>query len=360
MSKLPPHVYAVKDRHGKVRHRFIRRGWKTCYLPGEPASSEFHRAYADALLGKIEAAGIPAPVKAVPRTFDDLFVKAKSTIRWKKKKDRTQLVQGRMIQRFLDHTDRQGRRYGERPVASVTVVWLETVFSAMHETPSAANILRKVLAGLMDHAVKLGWRADNPVRFTDSFAESKEGFHTWTDAEIEAFRKTHPLGTMARLTLELALNTAARRCNVAHLTREDIVNGRITVDHAKGNNDSSVRLMATTRAALEALPAAPIKHLIVTQYGKPFTENGLGNRMRKWCDEAGLSHCSMHGLRKAISRQLAEAGATDAEGQAVTGHKKASTFQHYRAKANRAKLADRAFSNLNPDDVSNPKEGGEK
>ena len=62
----------------------------------------------------------------------------------------------------------------------------------------------------------------------------------------------------------------------------------------------------------------------------------------------------MHGLRKAISRQLAEAGATDAEGQAVTGHKKATTFQHYRAKANRGLLADRAVSNLETCDVSNP------
>lgn len=56
---------------------------------------------------------------------------------------------------------------------------------------------------------------------------------------------------------------------------------------------------------------------------------------------------------KVISRILAEHGATDAEGQAVTGHKKAATFAHYRAKANRTALADRAFSNLEPSEVSN-------
>jgi len=43
---------------------------------------------------------------------------------------------------------------------------------------------------------------------------------------------------------------------------------------------------------------------------------------------------------------MAEAGATDSEGQAVTGHKKAATFASYRAKANRTALADRAMSNL--------------
>lgn len=95
-----------------------------------------------------------------------------------------------------------------------------------------------------------------------------------------------------------------------------------------------------------SLPAAPIKHLVVTPFGKPFSVAGLGNRMRKWCDEAGLEDRSMHGLRKAVARRVAESGGTDAEGQAVTGHRKAETFMHYRARANRSTLADVAMSNV--------------
>lgn len=354
MSSLPPHVYAVRDRHGKTRYRFLRKGWKSRYLPGEPGSPGFHTAYADAIANepnRPEPARSPQTV--APKSLDDLFVRTKSGQRWKKKSDRTRHVQGRLIERFLNRTDRKGRRYGERPAEAVTVAWLENVFGEMWETPAAANVLRKVLAGLMDGAVRMGWRTDNPVRFTDAYAENREGYHTWTDDEIEQYRRTHALGTMARLTLELALNTAARRCNIARLTRDDIANGRISVEHVKGNNETSVRMLASTKAAIEALPAAPIKYLVTTAFGKPFTEAGLGNRMRKWCDEAGLNHCSMHGLRKAVSRQLAERGATDAEGQAITGHKKATTFAHYRAKANRVALADRAFSNLESETVSN-------
>lgn len=346
MSSLPPHVYAVRDRHGKVRYRFLRKGWKSRYLPGEPGSPEFHNAYAEVVANLPAPAPIKSVAKVTPKSIDDLFIKVKAGARWKKKSERTQHVQSRLMQRFLDRHDKKGRRYGDRPVAAVTVVWLENVFGEMSDTPAAANVLRKVLAGVMDGAVRMGWRTDNPVRFTDAYAENKDGFHTWTDDEIEQFRAHHKLGTMARLTLELALNTAARRCNIARLTRDDIVNGRIMVEHAKGNNETSVPMLASTKAALDALPAAPIKHLVTTVYGKAFTQAGLGNRMRKWCDEAGLKHCSMHGLRKATSRILAETGATDAEGQSVTGHKKASTFAHYRARANRAALADRAFSNL--------------
>jgi integrase len=346
MSDLPPNVRAYPDRHGKIRYRFRRKGWHSAYLPGEPGSAEFHRAYAEIVSGgAVEPSTVQSPRKVTPRSMDDLVRRMKATIRWKKKGARTQLVQGRILERFTDHLDPKGRRYGERPVEKVTVAWLDAVLGGMHETPAAANILRKVLAGLMDCAVRMEWRSDNPARLTEKYPEGV-GYHTWTEDEIAQYRETHPLGTMARFVLELALNTAGRLCNIATLTRDDITNGRIAVGHVKGGHDTSVPMMATTKAALDALPAAPIKSLVTTAYGKPFTVDGLGNRVRKWCDEARLPHCSLHGLRKATSRRVAESGGTDAEGQAVTGHKKAATFASYRAKANRTALADRALSNL--------------
>lgn len=360
MVDLPANVRPIQDRHGKTRYRFRRKGWKSVYLPGNPAEPEFHRAYAQILEGgAIEPVPAQSPREVKPHSLDDLFTRYKRGIKWKRKCARTQLVQGRTIERFLDHIDKKGRRRGERPVANVTVGWLDDILGQMWETPAAANVLRKNLNGMMNHAMKLEWRTDNPVKLTERFPEGK-GLHTWTDEEIEKYRATHPLGTMARFVLELALNTAARRCNLSWLTRDDLIGGRIIVEHVKGNHETSVRMMPTTKAALDALPAAPIRHLIVTEFGKPFSEAGLGNRMRKWCDTAGLPQCSMHGLRKAISRQLAEKGATDAEGQAVTGHKKAETFQKYRAKANRVVLADRAMSNLSAVAVVQPTENDEE
>lgn len=360
MSDLPANVRPVTDRHGKTRYRFRRRGWKSAYLPGQPGSPEFHRAYADIMeQGKAEQESAVSPRKVAPRSIDDLIVRYKKSIRWRKKSPGNQHRVARILERFADRTDKRGRRYGERPVADVSVTWLENVFGTMVETPGAANQLRKVLVGLMDAAIRMEWRTDNPVRLTDKFADG-EGFHDWTDAEIEQYRAKHLLGTMARLTLELALNTAARRCNINKIERDHLEGGRINVAHAKGNNEASVPMLATTKAALDALPAAPIRHLITTAFGKPFSDAGLGNKMRQWCDEAGLPHCTLHGLRKAMSRQLAESGATDAEGKAVTGHTKDSTFAYYRAKANRTALADRAVSNLGPLAASNQPESDGK
>lgn len=354
MSDLPAHVYPVRDRHGKVRYRFSRKGWPSPYLRAAPGTAEFHRQYAEIIeAGPRAPKSVASPRKVAPRSLDDLVARMKATPRWKRKKERTRLVQSRMIERFLDRVGKSGRRFGERPVEAVTVGWLDNILGEMSGTPAAANVLRKVLAGLMDHAVRLDWRESNPVRLTEKYPEG-EGFHDWADAEIEQYRGRHPLGTMARLTLELALNTAARRCNVNKIERDHIKAGRIEVDHAKDNHDTSVPMLATTKTAIDALPAAPIKFLVTTAFGKPFTDAGMGNKMRQWCDEAGLPQCSMHGLRKAMSRHLAESGASDAEGQAVTGHKKAETFAKYRAKANRSALADRAMSNLGPLAVVQP------
>lgn len=347
-SELPANVRPTPDRHGKIRYRFRRKGWKSAYLKGEPGSPEFHESYAEILR---EGPREPAPASprrnVAPRSLDDLFIRMKTgSLKWRKKSDRTRRVQARIFERFFDRLDKKGRRYGERPVASVTAAWLERVFAGMADTPAAADGLRKNLSGLMRYAIKLNWRSDNPVAFTEAYGKTNDGFHDWTDEEIEQYRATHQLGTMARLTLELALNTAARRCNINKIERDHIKAGRIIVAHAKGNNVTSVPMLPTTQAALDALPAAPIRFLITTQFGKPFSDAGLGNRMRKWCDAAGLPQCSLHGLRKSCSRLLAESGSTDAEGKAVTGHVKDSTFAYYRSKANRMVLADRAIERL--------------
>src|SRR5678810_600098 len=34
---------------------------------------------------------------------------------------------------------------------------------------------------------------------------------------------------------------------------------------------------------------------LVTEYGKPFSIAGFGNKFRQWCDEAGLYGLSAHG-----------------------------------------------------------------
>ena len=42
------------------------------------------------------------------------------------------------------------------------------------------------------------------------------------------------------------------------------------------------------------IDASPVGDLtfLVTEYGQPFSTKGLRNKMREWCNKAGLPHCS--------------------------------------------------------------------
>jgi site-specific recombinase XerD len=351
---LPDHVTPYKDRHGRTRYRYRKTGEKTYHFKAEPGTPEFLEE-----LGTARAGGpiaITSSSAIVAGSMDDLARKLFAAPRWLRMKPSSQYTYRRIIERYLARLDRRGVRYGTYPAKRATVGVLDAHIAELADTPASANNLRKALKRLFDYAMKLGWITTNPATLTDSFG-SGPGFHTWTDEEIQRYRAHHALGTMARVVLEVALNTAARRCNLAEIEREHLRDGRWYIDHAKGTNETSVVLTKEARAAIEALPASPIRFLIVSQRGTPYTIESLGNRFRKWADEAGCPG-SLHGLRKAISRQLAECGATDAEGRSVTGHKKNATFAHYAAKADRTRLADTAMRKLiGEPDLANPPKG---
>jgi len=46
----------------------------------------------------------------------------------------------------------------------------------------------------MSYAVDMGWREDNPCRSVNRPKLSREGWHSWTDDEIAAYRAHHPYG----------------------------------------------------------------------------------------------------------------------------------------------------------------------
>lgn len=68
-----------------------------------------------------------------------------------------------------------------------------------------------------------------------------------------------------------------------------------------------VPITSDLRIALASASTGDTTYL-VNDLGAAFTINGLGNKMRDWCDAAGLKHCSAHGLRKASAVAMAESG----------------------------------------------------
>jgi integrase len=89
------------------------------------------------------------------------------------------------------------------------------------------------------------------------------------------------------------------------------------------------------------LDATPSEHLtfLTTAYGKPFTAAGFGGWFRERCDEAGLPHCSAHGLRKAACRRLAEAGCSSKIIASISGHKSLREVERYVEAADQERMA---------------------
>ncbi|MGL3106688.1 tyrosine-type recombinase/integrase [Bradyrhizobium sp. BR 1432] len=99
----------------------------------------------------------------------------------------------------------------------------------------------------------------------------------------------------------------------------------------------------------ESIAAAKVNGkmtFLLTEFGKPFTANGFGNKFKDWCRQADLPHCSAHGIRKATLTRLAERGATPHEIMAVGGHRSLEEVERYTAKARRSAMADSALRKL--------------
>jgi integrase len=202
----------------------------------------------------------------------------------------------------------------------------------------AARGWLRAIRALMKYAVEIGLRDDNPATDVKLPSQKTDGYHSWTDAEIEQFEAYHRPGTRARLALTLLLYTGQRRSDVIRMGRQHIRDGVVHVRQQKTGIELAIPIHATLAAIIAETPANHLT-LLTTQTGKPFSAAGFGNWFRDRCNEAGLPHCSAHGVRKAAARRLAEAGCTMHEIAAITGHASLSEVQRYTRAADQARLA---------------------
>jgi integrase len=184
----------------------------------------------------------------------------------------------------------------------------------------------------------------NPARDV-AFLRSNnpDGHHTWTVEEVRQYEERHPIGTKARLALAIFLFTGVRRADAVALGQPNVRDGWIMWTEAKNKDrapkDRAIPLLPQLQEFLDATPLLGSKTWLVTDYGRPFTIAGFGNKMRQWCDEAGLPHCSAHGLRKAGATIAAENGATEKQIQAIFGWETLEQVELYTRKARAKKLA---------------------
>ncbi|MDR3488731.1 MAG: tyrosine-type recombinase/integrase [Bradyrhizobium sp.] len=196
--------------------------------------------------------------------------------------------------------------------------------------PEAANNRVKAIRGVFAWHLEGVEGARNPCSGIKKLKpKNSEGFHTWSLSEVEQYERQHPIGTNARLALDLAFYTLQRKSDVvsygpADITIEVTEDGEVAWLLLRHQKKTNARVeMPIIPPLAESIAARPYKDgptFLMTSFGKPYTANGMGNAFRGWCDEAGLPHCTMHGLRKAQSSRLAELGVDEHGIGSVTGH----------------------------------------
>jgi integrase len=332
------HVTAFKDRHGKTRYRFRRKGSRAVYLPGLPGSPEFAQAYADAVAGVTSRLEVGAG-RTVPGTINALAVAIYASAEWHQLAPTTQSSRRGIIEALR-------RSYGDLGVATLKQGNVRTMRDKKRDTPAAANNLLKVLRWMMTFAVERNLRPDNPVVGIKPLRIESDGFHTWTEDEAAQFEARWPVGTRERLAFDLLLYTVQRSGDVRQMGRQHISKGRLHVVQDKTGARLSLPILGPLAASL-ATVAPDQMMFVVTAYGQPFTAKGFSNWFSAACRDAGLPHCSAHGLRKCGATRLADAGCSDNEIMAWTGHRSPKELQTYTRARDQSGLADSAITRLN-------------
>lgn len=335
MAKIElPYIQAFKDRHGKVRYYYRRKGFARAKLPGLPGSAEFMAAYAKA--GQAAGGHSEAQVAVKPRSISALIIEYYRSEGFLALEAATQRNYRGILDRFRG-------RYGDRSAIQIGPIHLNAIFHQMASTPGAVRTLRKRLSTVFSLAVDLGWRKDNPVRETKPQKRRSKGFIPWSEEDIAAFERRWPSGSRERLALAILLYTGVRRSDAVTLGKQHVADDRISVVQAKTDARLSIPLHRKLR--VEIAQAKGLTFL-TTQYGRPFSKAGFTAWFVERARMAGLEGRTPHGLRKACGRRLAEAGCTAKEIAAVLGHRTLDEVETYTRDADQGRLADRAFARL--------------
>jgi integrase/recombinase XerD len=277
-------VWEHVDRHGNVRIYVKVPGRKKVRIRQQPGTPEFMAVYNEA----IEGASATANSKQHGRGSFGFACKAF----FASKKFQTQPPKGydELTKWIRNELERICEKHGDKPFALMKPEHIRALRDEK-DTPDASNMRLKALRALFKWAVEAKEAQHNPAKQAEMIATNSDGYHTWTDEEIEQFENRHPMGTKARLAMALMLYTTGSREDAVRLGPQHIRKQMIAVDgktvsvrrivYTQAKNelrlpiDMDIPLHPRLEQIIDAMPSGHMTFL-VTEFGKPFTPAGFG------------------------------------------------------------------------------------
>ncbi|UQD70501.1 site-specific integrase [Bradyrhizobium japonicum] len=341
-TKMPKYVDRFTDRLGKARYYYRRKCGPRVALPGLPWSPEFMAAYKLAETG--QGAAAPRGTHAIlPGSVEAALVRYYGSDMWQEQAKSTRDLRRPILEQFRV-------KYGTGKIRALQRNHVQQIIAA--RSASAQSNWMKCLRHFMTWAIRENLIATNPC---NDVAQKKKavtgGFPPWTEADVIAYRDKYAIGTQARLTMELMLNLGVRVSDARQIGQPHIQNGVLTdyqpqKGRTTGGHFINVPVHADLARTIKGTKVTGAATFLVTGEGNIYTAKYLGQKMREWCDDAGLPECSSHGLRKLCLTRLAEAGCSPFEIMAISGHKNLKEVTIYTEAANRKKLALLAMAKL--------------
>lgn len=332
--KLP---YVQIITRGAQSWGYYRRNGKRQRIDGAPGSAAFATAYAR-IHAQHEDKGAKADPRQMVGTFGWLVDQYLRSPRYREKAPATQIF----YRRYMDELR---SRYAEQPAVTLDRPFIIALRDHWQASPRRANAYIQVLSILCETAIDLGLRTDNPAKGVPRL-KGRGGWRAW-DAD-ELWWMDGLASGAVRLAWLLALYTGQRESDVLGMTWNAIRGDAIEVTQEKTGSRVWIPLHPALRAELDEARRARRNspYIVSTRAGGAYSLDGFRSIWHRDRDAAGLAGCTFHGLRKNAAGALAEAGATDAEIMAITGHKTRGMVSLYTRYAQQRALAQSAMRKL--------------
>lgn len=328
-----PHLSRTTAR-GRDYWYYRRRGYPLVRLPA-PTDPGFLDAYSAASRGAPERPETRSNIGALIDSYQ-------SSPRWDRLAPRTRKDYAKVLSHIRS-------KAGQHDVSVITRPAVIAARDANRETPRFANYICALYSILCEHAVDIGWMPRNPVKGMQLLPLTGPGYAPWPEADIQRFRDTST--GRARLLFELCLGTGQRIGDVLRFRWADLdADGRgITLIQNKGRRAGKAdeTMWVPFAPALEAYLATARRDGLTlvaeAKHGRPVSYRAANHAFSEARAAAGLSEDRYaHGLRANRASELYEMGLTDAQVQAITGHKSAAMARKYGRGARQRKLAEAA------------------
>lgn len=192
------HLVEDTDRHGNIRVYVRLPGRQKVRIRAPFGTDEFIAAYNAAVSEHVSAP--PQARAAKAGSFRHVCVLYYASPTFKRLDAATQSWRRRAL-------DSMCEKHADKPVARMEARHVRALRDERSDQPGAANTrlkaLKALFAWLCEEKPELA--PQNPTLSVRKIKYATDGHHSWTSEEIKQYRDRHPIGSKARLALDLLL-----------------------------------------------------------------------------------------------------------------------------------------------------------